>query len=276
MTHEFDHGVLYHGDCLDIMPNLPEKSVDMILADLPYGVTECKWDSIIPFDTLWNEYKRIIKNNGVLVFTAQQPFTTDLINSNRKWFRYTWVWNKRCVRNFANAQKMPLKNHEDIVVFYEKMPTYNPQMTYIKHTHGLFGTIKPDSDKSENYGETIRHGHNDRVGGFPRTIIDMRAIINLDKESVGHPTQKPTSLFEYLVLTYTNPGEAVLDNVIGSGTTAIAAYRTGRRWIGIEKDPDIYQMCLERIQKDTQQLKLITTANNKNEADFTGAGLDLR
>lgn len=271
MTHEFDHGVLYQGDCLDIMPNLPEKSVDMILADLPYGITCNQWDFLIPLGALWEQYERIIKDNGAIILTAQQPFTSELVLSNKKLFRYEWIWEKPIATGFMNAKKMPLKGHENILVFYKSLPVYHPQ----KYQTDTPSFRKCAAKYSTNYDKHMTEMYAGLKNGerYPRSVfyVNIESIF-FDSSShtrgTIHPTQKPVALFEYLIKTYTNEGETVLDNVIGSGTTAVAAYRTGRRWIGIEKDPEIYQKCLERIKKDTQQLNLISTANNPLAGDF--------
>jgi site-specific DNA-methyltransferase (adenine-specific) len=228
------------GDCLERMKEIPDGSVDMILADPPYGTTACKWDGIIPFEPMWEQLKRIIKPNGAIVMTASQPFTTALIASNLKEFRYCWVWEKTLFTNFAQVKKQPAKRHEDICVFYQKQPTYNPQM----------GQGKPYTDK-----ERVRS-----MGVTGDALPSKKAITNtgtrypssVQKFSNGnngsvHPTQKPVALMEYLIKTYTQEGETVLDFVMGSGTTGVAAKKLNRKFIGIEKDETYFKIAQERI-----------------------------
>jgi len=231
---------LYLGDCLNILPDITDGSVDMILSDLPYGTTACVWDSIIPLDQLWKQYRRIIKENGVVVLTAAQPFTTILASSNLKDFRYEWIWEKPQGTNPLNSKYMPLKSHENILVFYKKPPTYNPQMEK--------GTpYKGFSDKTSTIGEVYGklpsiHRNNPEGTRFPKTVLRFKQ----DRGGL-HPTQKPVSLMEYLIQTYTNRGEIVLDSTMGSGTTGVAAKMLGRKFIGIEKDQKYYNIAEDRI-----------------------------
>ena len=241
---------IYNMNCLEGMKYIPDKSIDLILCDLPYGTTNCAWDSVIPFKDLWEHYKRIIKDNGAIVLTASQPFTTKLINSNLKWFRYEWIWKKgKHVTGFPNANRMPLKSHENICVFYKRLPTYNPQ--------GL-KQIKPKEVKrlpamqvlgSRNI--TLNKTHVVKYTNFPRSIIDFPR-----DSKTFHPTQKPLSLFEYIILTYTNKGEVVLDNCMGGFTTAVACDNTGRNWIGFELQKEYCEKGLERINNNRDQLGL--------------------
>ena len=233
---------IYNEDCLEGMKRIPDGSVDMILCDLPYGTTASKWDEIIPFELLWRQYDRVIKNNGAIVLTASQPFTTKLIMSKSDWFRYTWVWDKKKAGNIFLAKKQPMKVHEDIVVFSKKPHFYNPQM------------VKRDKvKKSKNYGTGESFGgtreKEDKVytytHTYPKSIIE---ISNARQKGKVHPTQKPVDLFEYLIKTYTNEGETVLDNCMGSGTTAIACMNTERNFIGFELDETYYKKSLERIK----------------------------
>lgn len=232
------------GDCLELMAKIPDGTVDMILADLPYGTTSCRWDVIIPFEPLWAEYRRIIKPNGAIVLTASQPFTSALVMSNPDWFRYEWIWDKKNPTMFALANKQPLKYHENILVFYGKQPTYNPIKWQGKKNHG------DQSAGQMNWSESrgaIRRVPTDIVSGmkFPRSIIE----IEKHSSQCGlHPTQKPVALFEYLIRTYTNEGDLVLDNAAGSGTTAIAAINTKRRYLLIEKDEKYYEIAKKRIE----------------------------
>ena len=225
------------GDCLELMKDIPDKSVDMILCDLPYGTTRNKWDSIIPLDKLWNEYERIIKDNGAIVLFSQMPFTAELTHSNLKLFKYEWIWEKDNGTGFLNAKKMPLKIHENILVFYKKLPTYNPQMRT---------GFKPYKCKqgrhSTNYG-AYEQGHITESNG-ERYPID---IIEFKKDSGLHPTQKPVALLEYLIKTYTNENDLVLDNCMGSGSTGVACINTNRNFIGIELDENYFKIAKERI-----------------------------
>jgi site-specific DNA-methyltransferase (adenine-specific) len=236
---------IYNMDCLEGMKDIDDKSIDMILCDLPYGTTACKWDSIIPFEPLWEQYERVIKDNGAIVLTASQPFTTKLIMSKLDWFRYTWVWNKKKAGNIFLAKKQPMKIHEDIVVFSKKPHFYNPQM------------VKRDKvKKSKNYGTGESFGgtreKEDKVytytHTYPKSIIEFS---NARQKEKVHPTQKPVALFEYLIKTYTNKGETVLDNCMGSGTTAIACINTNRKYIGIELDDKYFEIAKKRIESVT-------------------------
>jgi site-specific DNA-methyltransferase (adenine-specific) len=238
---------IIHGDCLKVMSELPKDCVDMILCDLPYGVTaRNKWDVVIPFEPLWEQYTRVAKQNAAVVLTATQPFASQLIVSNPKLFRYDLIWEKNKKTGFLNAKKMPLRAHECILVFYRSLPIYNPQKTtghkpvnsYTKHTSdGL------------NYGETKRGisggGQTDR---YPISVLRF-PVVNNDSEDKFHSTQKPVELFEYLIRTYTDERMVVLDNCIGSGTTAIAALKTNRQYIGIEIEEEYCRITKDRINK---------------------------
>ena len=230
---------IYNEDCLEGMKRIPDKSVDMILADLPYGTTRNKWDSIIPLDLLWEQYDRIIKDNGAIVLTAQTPFDKVLGVSNLKHLKYEWIWQKDAGTGFLNAKKMPLKDHENILVFYKKPPTYNPQMrTGFKPyttTKGHHGT-NYGSDKGAT---TVSDGER-----YPLTTMKFPRDSNK-----LHPTQKPVALFEYLIRTYTNENETVHDNVMGLGTTAIACINTNRNYIGFEMDTNYFNLANERIER---------------------------
>ena len=235
---------IYNEDCLEGMKRIPNGSVDMILCDLPYGTTRNKWDEVLPFNTLWKEYERIIKDNGAIVLHSQQPFTSKLIMSNSKIYKYSWVWSKSQVSGFLNAKKQPLREHEDICVFYKKQCTYNPQMTKGKMQ------LKNTGGDSSNYNKfEAQPHHSDEY--YPKTILDFP----LRRFKGGHPTQKPVELEEYLIKTYTNEGETVLDNCIGSGTTAIAAMRTGRNYIGFELDEGYYNVAQQRIIDENAYLE---------------------
>jgi DNA modification methylase len=232
---KLDLNYIHQGDCLELMNGIPDKSVDMILCDLPYGTTACAWDDVIPLDKLWKQYERIIKDNGAIVLTASQPFTTALIKSNIKHFRYSWIWEKEQGVNFLMAKKQPLKVHEDICVFSKKQTIYNPQMTEGKPY------ISGKGDSGEVTGRVKKVQTKNKGTRYPRSIIQFK------RETGLHPTQKPVALFEYLINTYTNEGETVLDNCIGSGTTAIACLNTNRNFIGIEMQGDYYELAKNRI-----------------------------
>lgn len=225
------------GDCLELMPKIKSQSVDLILADLPYGTTQNKWDSIIPLDKLWKEYNRIIKPNGAIVLFGSQPFTTKLIASNLKNYKYQWYWKKNKPSNHLNAKRQPLRNIEDICVFYKRQPTYNPQM--VKRDVAITGT---DSGTQTTYGAT--------KGGYTKTYTHKYPVnlLEYSRDTQLHPTQKPVALLEYLIKTYTNEGEVVLDNTMGSGSTGVAALNVGRKFIGIELDDEYFNIAKERIE----------------------------
>jgi site-specific DNA-methyltransferase (adenine-specific) len=237
---------IIHGDCLDVMKDISDKSVDMILCDLPYGMTANKWDTVIPLEPLWEQYKRVIKDNGAIVLTASQPFTSMLVMSNIKWFRYEWVWDKIAASGHLNAKQMPLKRHENILVFYKRPPVYNPQFTKGEPYDSGFSLRK-----SENWGKQVAvSGKNESGRRYPTSLI---VESNANRRNRLHPTQKPVALFEYLIKTYTNEGETVLDNCIGSGTTAIACINIGRNFIGIEKEEKYVRIAQKRIEACKKQ-----------------------
>ena len=244
---------IYNMDCLKGMKQIDDKSIDLVLCDLPYGITDCDWDKQINLIELWNQYKHICKSNCAFVLNSFQPFTSDIINSNRDWFRYTWVWDKVRVTNPMLANKQPLRCHEDICVFYNKQPTYNPQ-PYKKNTIGIFSK-KIGNHKSDNYSSELVKSNNDNSFGYPRSIIKKRSIYNLDNEVRYHPTQKPLELIEYLIKTYSNEGNLVLDNCMGSGTTAVACKRLNRRFIGFELDKEYYEISLKRLLNVPERLE---------------------
>ncbi len=226
------------GDCLEVMKEIPDKSIDMILCDLPYGTTACEWDTVIPFEPLWEQYERIIKDNGAIVLFGMQPFTTDLIASNRKLYKYVWYWEKIKPSNHLNAKRQPLRIIEDIVVFYKKQTTYNPIMT--KRENPIIGK---DTGSQKTYGKTKGEYSKEYTHRYPVNLL------RFPRDEQVHPTQKPVALCEYLIKTYTLPGEVVLDNCIGSGTTAIACINTGRNFIGIEIEEKYVKIARERIEK---------------------------
>ena len=239
-------------DCLEIMKQLPDNSIDMVLCDLPYGTTQNKWDSVIPLDTLWKEYKRIVKPNGAIVLTSQGIFTANLIVSNPKMFKYKWVWEKSKSTNFLNAKKQPLRKHEDVCVFYVKQPVYNPQM--IEGEPYDKGMRK--DQLSGSYGDFHSvHVQSDGMR-YPTDIIYFKT--SESEGEVIHPTQKPVSLGRYFVRTYTNPGDVVLDNTSGSGSFLVAALLEGRNFIGIEKNEDVAlfkKHAIDYIQASEQRLQ---------------------
>lgn len=239
---------LYQGDCLDLMKNIPDKSVDMVLCDLPFGTTMNKWDKKIDLQVLFAEYRKLVKIGGVIALFSQQPFTTDLIQANRKQFRYEWIWQKVQGTGHLNSHKMPLKAHENILIFYDKLPTYNPQKTF---GHKYYRAIHNKS--STNYGkqdlcETICEDGS----RYPVDVIKF-AQCNCSKDKPVHPTQKPVDLLEYLIKTYTNEGETVLDNCMGSGSTGIACVNTNRNFIGIELDEHYFEVAKNRIEQAQKQ-----------------------
>ena len=237
---------IYNGDCLEIMKEIPDKSLDMILCDLPYSQTKNQWDTIIPFDRLWEQYNRIIKDNGAIVLFANGMFTADLMKSNQKNWKYNLVWNKVLTSGFLNANRMPLRQHEDICVFYKKQPTYNPQYWYST-------PYETKERKRKNEIEGLRGGSAANIctatvsedgKRYPLSIIKM----SRDGNRI-HPTQKPIALLEYLIRTYTKEGETVLDFTMGSGSTGVACVNTNRRFIGIELDECYFNIAKERIEK---------------------------
>ena len=232
------------GDCLDRMNDIESGTVDMVLADIPYGTTQCKWDSVIPLDLMWKHLKRIIKPNGVIVLTAQTPFDKVLGVSNLKMLRYEWIWEKTAATGFFNAKKAPMKApmkaHENILVFYDKLPTYNPIKTsgHVRKTAGRRDVC------SEIYGKAVKKVHYDSTERYPRSV----QIFASDKQKIKLvQTQKPLALMEYLIKTYTNKGDIVVDFTMGSGTTGVASWNTGRDFIGIEKFSETFTIAKDRI-----------------------------
>ena len=247
---------LWQGDCLELMKDIPDGSVDLVLTDPPYGTTACKWDSVIPFEPMWEQLNRIIKPNGAIVLFSQQPFTSACVSSNYKMFRYEWIWQKPQGSGFLNAPKMPLKVHENILVFYKKLPTYNPQ----------FWKSTPYASENKivggrQYGK-LQCRKTESLDGkrYPIDVIKF----NLEKERYNskkiktdkmHPTQKPVALLEYLIRTYTNEGETVLDFTMGSGSTGVACVNTNRRFIGIELDEGYFNIAKKRIEEAYDERK---------------------
>ena len=237
---------LYQGDCLEEMKNISDKSIDMILCDLPYGTTQNKWDSIIPLEPLWEQYKRIIKDNGAILLFGSQPFTTILNYSNISNYRYEWVWIKNNSTGFQLANKRPLKKHELISVFYKKQPTYNPQ--------GLieYNKINKRGSMGENWSEMNSNNYIQRWTNYPTQILEYK----YDKQKL-HPTQKPVALLEYLIKTYTDEEEIVLDNCMGSGSTGVACVNTNRKFIGIELEEKYFEIAKNRIEEARNNIKEI-------------------
>ena len=244
---------LYKGDCLEEMKQIPDGSVDMIMTDPPYGTTACKWDSIIPLEPMWKQLKRVIKPNGAIVMTASQPFTTTLIASNMKMFKYCWYWNKNRPTGFANAKRQPLRKVEEAPVFYGSPPVYNPQGLVrinktCKNSNTCGGdTVRGDTAESSGKG-SMRTGGKEYVQeftGYPAQVLEIKT----DEGKKVHPTQKPVALMEYLIKTYTNEGETVLDFTTGSGTTGVACVNQKRQFIGIEQDDKYYEIAKKRIKE---------------------------
>lgn len=253
---------LWHGDCLELMNDISDKSVDAIICDLPYGTTDCKWDIMLPFDKLWEQYNRIIKDNGAICLFGSEPFSSMLRMSNLKMYRYDWIWEKNTISGFALAKKQPLRNHENISVFYKKQPIYNP----------IFQDrdLNENSKKRMNYDFTSIKGENTLQGinkvqfvplykdkSYPKSVQKFNTIANSSNKRL-HPTQKPVALIEYLIKTYSNEGDLILDNTIGSGTSGVACVNTNRRFIGIELDDKYYYIACKRVEEaiNNKQLNL--------------------
>ncbi len=231
---------IYNMDCLEGMKYIDDKSIDMILCDLPYGTTACKWDVVIPFESLWEQYERVIKDNGAIVLFSRQPFTSQLINSNLKMYRYELIWQKEQATNFLHIKKQFGQATENIEVFYKHQPTYNPQM------------VKTNKPVKSNGGNSSRTYNNQTFIGSDEVRYEKYPlnILTFKRDKTGlHPTQKPVALFEYLIKTYTNRGDTVLDNCMGSGTTAIACINTNRNYIGFELNKEYYEIAKNRINK---------------------------
>lgn len=250
---------LHHGDCLKLMPSIPDGSVDMILADLPYGVTANHWDSVIPMTELWEQYRRIVKPNGAIALTATQPFATDLIVAARDIFRYDLIWEKVKATGFLHANQMPLRKHESVLVFYNRLPTFNPvKRAGGKPFHVKRRSTRNTSNYNSSYDPTAQLPNLDG-SRYPTSVLDVRYEAGFFNASSNgkrtiHPTQKPIALMEYLIRTYTNEGEVVLDNCMGSGTTGVAAVQCGRRFIGIELDPTYFAHASKRIEEKHLQI----------------------
>ena len=243
--YEEDNGVIYCGDCLDIMKHIPDGVIDLVLTDPPYGTTACKWDSVIPFEPMWEQLKRIIKPNGAIVLMASQPYTSALIMSNIKMFKYCWTWKKNKITGFPNANRQPFRSIEDIVVFYKKQCLYKPQNVVL---------INKERTRKKPSHEVITAGENDgslckkyiqKYTNYPHQVLEIKS----DTKTV-HPTQKPVALMEYLIRTYTNENETVLDFAIGSGTTGVACKNLNRIFIGIELDDKYCDIAKKRLVQE--------------------------
>lgn len=254
---------LYLGDCLEIMQQFEKQSVDLILADLPYGQTQNDWDKMIPLDLMWAQYKRVIKRNRAIVLTAIQPFSSMLVMSNLDQFRDEWTWDKVMPTNFLNVKKSPMRRHENILVFCETLPLYNPQLNEdIKMPSG-----KMTSGNSDNWGEFKKEGIKYKVG-YPQSIIRFAKPNRLTDWDYGlHPNQKPVALLEYLIKTYSNEGDLVLDNTMGSGSTGEAALKTQRRFTGIEKDESYFQIAKQRLESlvELPEGKIVKVKNKEQD-----------
>lgn len=242
-----DINKIYNMDCIEGMKLIKNKSIDMILCDLPYGTTKNKWDTIIPLHDLWEQYERIIKDNGAIILTCSQPFTTILNNSNLKLFKYEWIWIKNNSTGFQLANKRPLKKHENISVFYKKQPVFNPQGLK------LYEKLNKRASMGDNWGELKSNQYIQKYTNYPTQLLEF----SHDKEKI-HPTQKPILLFEYLIKTYTYEGDVVLDNCIGSGTTAIACINTNRNYIGFELEKRYYDLANQRVKDKLEVLNKIS------------------
>ena len=234
------------GDCLELMKDIPNESINMILCDLPYGVTRCAWDVKIPWEPLWQSYERVIKPNGAICLFSQMPFTAELVMSNRKLYRYEWIYEKTSPVGFLNANRMPMKSHESIQVFYKHLPIYHPQMTTGKQ-HRRGGNAR----ESDCYGDFGILPERKSTEYYPTDIIRF----SNGNRTHGHNTAKPVDLLPYLIRTYTNPGDIVLDNCMGSGSTCVAAIQTGRRYIGMELNSELYRTAKKRIEEAENERK---------------------
>lgn len=248
------NGEFHNGDCFDVMRAIPDASVDMVLCDLPYGTTQNKWDSVLPLDRLWAEYWRVCKPNAAVVLTAAQPFTSALVTSQFARFRYDWTWRKEKGTGHLNAKKMPMRDKEDVLVFYREQPIYNPQFgsgTPYKNKAGKDHSAA--TSMTGSYGVYTNKREDSDGKRYPKQVLEFNVV----GRGGFHPTQKPVALFEYLIRTYTNEGDLVLDNTAGSGTTAIAAENAKRRWICIERDPGYFAAATERVQKHVGGVRFV-------------------
>lgn len=249
---------IIHGNCLEVMRELDDNSIDLVLTDPPYGITACKWDAVVDLEKMWAELKRIGKPNCAFVFTASQPFTTDLINSNRKWFKYEWIWAKNYASGALLAKKMPMKSHENVIVFYTKQPTYNRQM--VRRTEQELKRLSKNSvtstDKHTYVGRQLswRQCRDKLKFKNPFSVLQIKSVFNRSSEKVAHPTQKPIALMEYLIRTYSNEGDLILDPFAGSGTTGVAAKMLKRDFVGIELSAEYCKIAERRIATTMETL----------------------
>jgi len=255
------NGVWYTGDCFDVMKVAPEKSVDLILADLPYGTTNCSFDIVLPFDKLWEAYKHVLKPTGTIILFGNQPFTSTVVQSNPKWFKQALIWNKNKCGSPGLAKVRPMQTHEDILVFAPKRTVYNPQMEVgepysrkSKNPEGYVGRVN-----NHGYGLKPRTEFSNEGTRYPKSILNIPMDVSAQQRT--HPTQKPVALAEWLIRTYSNEGDIVLDNTAGSGFTALGAENSGRSWICIEMDEEYSLAAIERIKKHTAQRRINETAN---------------
>jgi site-specific DNA-methyltransferase (adenine-specific) len=243
---------IYNEDCLETLKRLPDSSIDLMLTDPPYNVTRNEWDKPIDLDVLWLEWHRVVKPNGAIVITSQQPFTTDLINSNRKYFRYDLIWEKSRCTGFLNANKMPMRSHEHILVFYKELPIFNPQKTKGNPNHISNGKIS-SKGKNNNYGKFEQLARFRTEDKFPKSVIYFEQN---DPNVIIHPTQKSLDLFRWLVLSYSNENDLVFDGYMGSGTTAMACIEENRRFLGSELNKEYYDKATKRIEIKQSQPSL--------------------
>ena len=246
---------IYHGDCLDVMKSIPDKSIDLVLCDLPYGETSSEDDIVIPFEPLWEQYNRICKDNCAIILFGQGLFYVDLVNSNRKDFRYDLVWDKILTSGFLSANQKPLRVHEQIAIFYKSMPVYNPQMRLGQPSHSKGRAYLSKEMKNSNYGKY--HVVEDKDFSnekYPTTIVTCQKP---HPSKAIHRTEKPVELLEWLIKTYSNEGNLVLDNCCGSASTCVAAYHTKRNFIGIEKDEEIFKTGRERVYREMMKRSLV-------------------
>ena len=248
ITYSECYAQVFLGDCLELYKNIEPKSIDLILTDLPYGTTACKWDTIIPFDKLWEMVNYLLKPNGVFITTASQPFTSALVMSNPKMFKYEWIWEKENATGFQLANVMPLKTHENILVFSKGYTYPNSKNKIAYHPQGLIENIKKRSKRGNKGNYLTESGcKNDeyvpKFKGYPKSILK----INTERKKGNHPTQKPLELMKYLIKTYSNDGDVVLDNTMGSGTTCLGAKELNRKFIGIEKEVKYYELAVARV-----------------------------
>ena len=237
---------LIHGDCLEVMKTLPDASIDAIITDPPYGTTNCKWDAVIPFDLMWSELNRIVKDNGVIALFGNQPFSSLLVTSNLKMYKHDWVWKKTIPKGHLNSKKYPMKIYEMIHIFSKTTPKYNPQMWESKPMNTVYKSGGNGKDSTYNFMNTINQKNINRTSRFPQDVIEFTELTGNSKQRV-HPTQKPVELMEYLVKTYTNENDTVLDFTMGSGTTGVACKNFNRNFIGIEKDDNYFKIASNRI-----------------------------